>query len=233
MRDRNRLDERATASFEVLARRGEVRGADEVLRSASMDVPDVYPTVSTTGRRPMGVVMSVGAAVLVIIALLGGIWLTRGPSSDSEVAASPPATVGAAEPTPEELEQANEQLEADIAAGWVPFEPTPWRDDVEVPDRAWVRISDDIVAPGFDPIEQRIPVYDAVDGVVIGYDYLDLGYVPKELADSAAFDSVQARIEKHGCDVRLDAACRSAYHDQQQAELDRLVEEDRRAAEEG
>jgi hypothetical protein len=109
----------------------------------------------------------------------------------------------------EVLDQATERLEEQRAAGWIPVSPDPVIEGVEVPSIVWMRAGDSVAPLEFDPQQLRVPVYDEMDGVVIGYDYQRLGYVPLAVADSGEFDAARARIDKYGCDLLLDANCRS------------------------
>lgn len=221
------LDDVAREAFERRAQRGRPRGAEEVYAAAGRSAPEYVPANDELpARRNHSKVVALAAAVVVAVALVvTGFAVSMDTSSSRDVAtASNPDESDA----PEVASTADDELEATIADGWVRFAGTPWRDDVKTPEEAWVRVSDDVMPPDFDPAEFRISVYDRKGGEVIGYNYFDLGYVPREITESGTFDAAQERIAKFGCDVRLDPVCREQHGEQLQAEIDRQVAEDQR-----
>jgi hypothetical protein len=119
---------------------------------------------------------------------------------DDDAAGSGPGSTFPDDWTEEEI-AAYEVLLRQQAAGWVPFGGSGYA-DYEVPDEAW------IAHPQIeDPVEHRFAVHDEPNGLIVGYAYPGLGYVPAGVADSPAFDAAARRIERYGCDAQEDRSC--------------------------
>lgn len=98
-------------------------------------------------------------------------------------------------PTKEEIAAAEEKLAAQIEAGWVPFEPSPAIEGAFVPADLWIPIDLTQVNPaGLNDAPEAqgaVPVFDAPDGNIVGYEFIDAGYVGKE--ELAGFDLEAAK----------------------------------------
>lgn len=97
--------------------------------------------------------------------------------------------------------------EADRAFGWGKFRAQrPTGEWV----CGWIRLENVLEDPaGYLAAGGGRPVYDAVDGDVIGYSYIYLGFFDKDVAESPSFDARQLRLERYGCDPLLDETCKS------------------------
>lgn len=126
-------------------------------------------------------------------------------SSDSGSSARPSTTVEQM-PTPEQLARADEELRQEFASGWVRYADVPATAGDVVPATAFVPTMP-IGNPYDGRPRDRREVYDAPNGRVIGFQYVQLGYVPVEKA--GAFDARAARVARYGCDVVLDEVCRN------------------------
>lgn len=193
---------RSQKLLDDFANRGTVRGSRSVLEAAREgpvyleDDPPQHRSLARVSLVLVVAVVFVGAAVVL---------LSRDSDNGSDIAS------GTATPTTvsqEVLDAATERLMEQRTAGWIPVAPQPALEGITVPPVVWMRAGDGIAPPEYDATEGRVPVYDEMDGVVIGYDYQRLGFVPLEIADSGEFDAKQARIDKYGCDVVLDSNCR-------------------------
>lgn len=166
--------------------------------------PDYTDHAFRPRHRRWGVIVaSVGAAVLFIAAALVALRGTGARSTTAGSLAVPDARQAG---TPLSAEEGDALLQQQMAAGWVPYGGVSAVQGVEVPAGAWVKFE---ALPKSESVDGRIPVYDAPDGQVIGYAYSNLGFVPKEIAESGQFDAAQARIAKFGCDIKTDQECRS------------------------
>jgi hypothetical protein len=104
--------------------------------------------------------------------------------------------------------QTHEQM---LAGGWTRYGGgSPGVPGVVVPSEGWVRLS-----PGSSPWDQfrtaydkGIAVYDRPDGEIVGYEFANLGFVPRSIAESPGFDPQAARAQKFGCDLS-DNLCAS------------------------
>lgn len=119
-----------------------------------------------------------------------------------------PSTVSTVSPTSTTVDIALERrLIAESAANlesgaWVPYHGSPGVPGVVVP-YGWAK-----PGPGMDGIRRSaqdgIPIYDRPDGVVVGYEFASLGYVPRSVAEEPSFDPHAARVSRFGCDPTRD-----------------------------
>jgi hypothetical protein len=198
------------ARLDRIADRGSARGAEEVLdaarRSTSGLTSSPYVSPASAARRRAPVLALVAVLGMALVGLAA--WAAMGASDQgsSEDVASVSSEGSTTTSVDDELQVANDVLEAQLAAGWVPAAFEPGATAVEVPEEMWVRMdAESIAPPDLDPELRRVPVYDAPDGQVIGYNYLSLGFIPLDMADD--FDGAAARVARYGCDVELDQVC--------------------------
>ena len=140
-------------------------------------------------------VLLLGVFIAIVVGTVALIASRGGDRSASQVAAAgdvvDPATAARIAAGPQE--------------GWMPFTSEPGIAGIEVP-AGWVRLNKSDMLSGPDGGEPpRVAVFDRPDGVLLGYVYPSLGYVPKEIADSPGFSVSQARIDKYGCDITRTA----------------------------
>lgn len=161
------------------------------------------PSKTPSYRKLLVVAILVISAVVVVAALA----LSRRSGEGTTTAAAPPAVPDAqAAGKPLTAAEGDALLKQQMAAGWVPYGAAPAMDGVTVPNPAWVRYEAHPDPKNASP-EGKLAVYDAPNGNLVGYNYSNLGYVPKGVADNGQFDATQARIAKFGCDIKNDQEC--------------------------
>lgn len=209
------LPDATRASLERYAERGTRRGPDAVLDAATgTDSPYVGPEPGPRQRnRWVAPSLAVAAIAVLVIVVFAAQFGGDGDNADS--AASPNTSTSVSQ---EVLDEATERLMEQRSAGWIPVAPDAGVPGIEMPSVVWVRAGDGVAPPEYDPVNYRVPVYDEMDGLVIGYDYQKLGFVPLDIADSGHFDAAQARIDKHGCDLLADVGCRQRLAEERSRE---------------
>jgi len=98
-----------------------------------------------------------------------------------------------------------------VPDGWVQYGGLSAVTGVEVPVSAWLRDVDrrpGMQEPGALAEDGTFEVFDRPDGSLIGYYFAELGYAPKDLVDSGAYDPVAAIKANYGCDVMRDRQCK-------------------------
>lgn len=189
------------------ADRGTPRGADAVLEAAreASDVPGYVDLESAgpAGRGPRSKALAVAAGIVALLAIAGiGFRIAngQGPSAVDSAAQSSDAAQAVTKPsapTAQEQAEAERRLAQQIASGWV-----PWTINSVVPAEGLPQIGfmhtatgqpDAVSVAGLDVAQSpdgrpRAPVYDKPDGKVLGYYYVNLGFVPAAVADAPGFD---------------------------------------------
>ena len=132
------------------------------------------------------------------------------------------ATDATGDVDPDVIRDAQEQWRSQIAEGWVPYGlSTVEGIDAELKaSEAWVRVDENgFPVPDPDPTGGlRTPVHDRPDGAIVGYEYAEIGFVERAVAESGTFDVGAAiaaldatNLEKYGCDIHDDIECWQAY----------------------
>lgn len=161
------------------------------------------------GRRRMaaGGALGVFAAAMVVLVVLrapgAGVNVGAGPDGQASTALPPaPSSVGtSATTTPPGSDLAAAAIEQQIATGWVPYSardalgPEDGGDSV----KGYLKWGEPVVEPG------KAKVYDRPNGVVVGYAYSQLGFVPLE--QDAGFNAAALRAQRLGCDPVTDSTC--------------------------
>ena len=161
------------------------------------------------GRRRMaaGGALGVFAAAMVVLVVLrapgAGVNVGAGPDGPASTALPPaPSSVGtSATTTPPGSDLAAAAIEQQIASGWVRYsarEALSPEDGGDLVD-GYLKWGEPVVEPG------KAKVYDRPNGVVVGYAYSQLGFVP--LDQDAGFDAAALRAQRFGCDPFTDSTC--------------------------
>jgi len=163
-----------------------------------------------TGRNRIGrVIISVlTAAVMTLIVVIGVSTFSAASSASASDSRSDMFNA-----SPEALRKGAEELQQNVASGWVPYDAMQSSDGPVM--HGWVPMGADVSAflRSFDQTEARLPVFaQKGGGEVLGYIYEYVGFVPAELDDSGSFDAHAARSKAAGCDPVLadgstDADC--------------------------
>ncbi len=193
-------------------------------RSETFGASDGALSAEASGRRHWWLVGLAGLVLVAGAAVVLGV--TRRDSSDESTAAAEAPTTTALDPTwqpgpcppprsrddmtsEEQLESSRRSREAMSEArrtGWAQFRGE--RGDGSGWFCGWIRYP-----PPFDPAEMarsggKEPVYDAIDGAIIGYSFAALGvFTPEEVA-APGFDPAVLRVARHGCDPIGNPSCR-------------------------
>lgn len=107
--------------------------------------------------------------------------------------------------SPEELDDAWDELKRQEATGWVPYSGRAAIPGLAPPSDAWVPAG---VEPrcerpaSLDEGTQHMCVFDAPSGTVVGYHISNLGFVPVDRIGS--FDVGRQLVDRYGCDPRAD-----------------------------
>ncbi len=191
------------------ATRGTPAGSDVVLSRAAevASTPSAYVPDPTGRQRPWRAVAMVALVLLIagLVSVLAAV-LTEGSRSGRVLSDADDSSDTADAMTYEERKAEVEQHWASVEAGqWTRYSGEPGIVGADVPD-GWVllRSSADALR---EAAQSGIPVYDAPDGTVLGYDFANLGYVPKEVAEAPGFDQTALRAAKFGCDIVADPGC--------------------------
>lgn len=139
------------------------------------------------------------AAVMILIAVVGVSTFSSASSASASNSRSDMFNA-----SPEALRKGAEELQQNVASGWVPYDATQSSDGPVL--HGWVPMGADISTflRSYDQTEARLPVFaQKGGGEVIGYIYQYVGFVPAELADSGSFDAHAARSKAAGCDPLL------------------------------
>jgi len=123
--------------------------------------------------------------------------------------ATPPVDqpVPSNQPTPEELvatEAAIIKLNAQIAAGWIPFSASPAVPGIDAPPELWMAVNVDDMMETLRTLGEgtelvgAAPLFDQPEGSLVGYHIPSFGYIPVEMVPE--FDTAEKRIAIFGCD---------------------------------
>lgn len=181
-------------ALERYAERGSRRGPDQVLNNAQNEAadPDYVDMAETSPRRISGSDLLLGGAVIVFVVCVMLIVGARRPTGTVE---SGSADVTAQDPRAEAMAHWNRVMTGNE---WMRYSGSPGIPGVDVPKDAWVRFT-----PSVDHLREAyhrgIPVFDRPDGDVIGYDFANLGFVPRSIAEAPGFDAEAARAAKGAC----------------------------------
>lgn len=190
------------------------------------DLDGYVPPEPFKGKKKFGVQRLMLLALVPLAAVLVGVLLlsarrdevSTSAGANEGISSGEPASAFVAGPCPGPTGRSDAELragqkaeiaasEADRAFGWGKFRAQrPTGEWV----CGWIRLENVLEDPaGYLASGGARPVYDAVEGDVIGYSYIYLGFFDKDVAESSGFDPHQLRLERYGCDPLLDKTCRS------------------------